>query len=108
MEGNSWILGFGPKHCLPKAFKSSRSIFEKSLEYGPGATLWPCLLRFMSSTSHLLSLLSANHLFAHFRSSLSCFMILEENFSLWSFSILRFLKNRYLPTLGVDEVGRRG
>lgn len=35
-------------------------------------------------------------------------MTLEENFSLWSLSILRLLKDGYLPTPGMDEVGRRG
>lgn len=86
--------GIWSQYCLLIAFKSSRSISEKSLEYSPGATLWPCLLRFMSP--------------AHLPSSLSCFMTLEENFSLWSLSILRLLKDGYLPTPGMDEVGRRG
>lgn len=35
-------------------------------------------------------------------------MTVEETVSLWSLSILRLLKDEYLPTLGVDEVGRRG
>lgn len=93
MEGNSWVLGFGPSIAYLQHSKADRSIFEKSLEYGPGTTLWPMPVEV--------------HVSCPLPSSLSCFMTVEETFSLWLLNILRLLKDECLPTLGVDEVGRR-